>query len=114
MKQEVDDQERIRAKERPGKDTVPQKRKVRVEGKDAELKRKLKGKGVGPTEAQKTTEVERPTKANEPEDAEAIRRLKVNWEATTRETGRTENGTVPNAKGRGPEGRSSFGRKTKG
>ena len=66
-----------RAKERPGKDTVPQERKVRVEGKDAELKGNLKGKGAGgnkpqPTEAEKTTEVERPTKANELEDAEAI------------------------------------------
>jgi hypothetical protein len=71
-----------RAKEGPGKDTVPQERKVRVEGKDAEPKRKLKGKGVGgnkpqPTEAEKTTEVERPTKANDLEDAEAIRRRKA-------------------------------------
>ena len=106
-----------------------------MEGKDAELKRKLKGKGVGgikprPTEAEKTTAVERPTKANELEDAETLRRRKaesataptvdfpavlpppkpkmVKRESTRRasqgKTGRTENGSGPNAKGEGEGG----------
>ena len=53
-----------------------------MESKDAELKRRLKKKGIGgnkprPMETEKITEVEKPTEANELEDSEAMKRLKA-------------------------------------